>query len=114
LLLSTADTDLLAVRACGADYRFANPARTELTERTGSAPMTSDSGVLISASVRIDGKTEINYRVYEGGLVEFSIGDGEFDLVTTEPLDNLVDRAQAALRAALSAVSRNDEGCATE
>lgn len=80
--------------------------------------MTSDSSVLISASVRIDGKTEINYRVYEGGLVEFSIGDGEFDLVTTETLDNLVDRAQAALRAALSAalsaVSRNDEGCAPE
>ena len=29
LLLSTADTDLLAARACGADYRLANPARTE-------------------------------------------------------------------------------------
>jgi cobaltochelatase CobN len=32
LLLSTADTDLLAARACGADYRLANPARTEPTE----------------------------------------------------------------------------------
>jgi cobaltochelatase CobN len=32
LLLSTADTDLLAARACGASYRFANPARTEPTE----------------------------------------------------------------------------------
>ena len=32
LLLSTADTDLLAARACGADYRLANPARTELLE----------------------------------------------------------------------------------
>ncbi|HEV7451739.1 MAG TPA: cobaltochelatase subunit CobN [Pseudonocardiaceae bacterium] len=29
LLLSTADTDLLAARACGAGYRVANPARTE-------------------------------------------------------------------------------------
>ncbi len=29
LLLSTADTDLLAARASGADYRVANPARTE-------------------------------------------------------------------------------------
>jgi cobaltochelatase CobN len=32
LLLSTADTDLLAARACGAGYRLANPARTEPTE----------------------------------------------------------------------------------
>ncbi|MGH3785282.1 MAG: cobaltochelatase subunit CobN [Pseudonocardiaceae bacterium] len=31
LLLSTADTDLLAARACEADYRLANPARTEPT-----------------------------------------------------------------------------------
>jgi cobaltochelatase CobN len=29
LLLSTADTDLLAARACDADYRLANPARIE-------------------------------------------------------------------------------------
>jgi cobaltochelatase CobN len=29
LLLSTADTDLLAAGACGADYRLANPARVE-------------------------------------------------------------------------------------
>jgi cobaltochelatase CobN len=29
LLLSTADTDLLAARACGAGYRVANPARTD-------------------------------------------------------------------------------------
>ncbi|MGH3872106.1 MAG: cobaltochelatase subunit CobN [Pseudonocardiaceae bacterium] len=32
LLLSTADTDLLAARASGADYRVANPARTEPAE----------------------------------------------------------------------------------
>ncbi|HKR50259.1 MAG TPA: cobaltochelatase subunit CobN, partial [Pseudonocardiaceae bacterium] len=32
LLLSTADTDLLAARACGAGYRVANPARTEPAE----------------------------------------------------------------------------------
>ncbi len=32
LLLSTADTDLLAARACGAGYRVANPARTEPVE----------------------------------------------------------------------------------
>jgi cobaltochelatase CobN len=32
LLLSTADTDLLAARACGAGYRLANPARTGPTE----------------------------------------------------------------------------------
>jgi cobaltochelatase CobN len=32
LLLSTADTDLLAARASGADYRLANPARTEPLE----------------------------------------------------------------------------------
>lgn len=32
LLLSTADTDLLAARASGADYRLANPARTDPSE----------------------------------------------------------------------------------
>ncbi|MCA1836991.1 MAG: cobaltochelatase subunit CobN, partial [Actinobacteria bacterium] len=32
LLLSTADTDLLAARSCGAGYRLANPARIEPTE----------------------------------------------------------------------------------
>ncbi|MGH3940532.1 MAG: cobaltochelatase subunit CobN [Pseudonocardiaceae bacterium] len=32
LLLSTADTDLLAARACGAGYRVANPARTAAAE----------------------------------------------------------------------------------
>jgi cobaltochelatase CobN len=32
LLLSTADTDLLAARASGADYRLGNPARTEPAE----------------------------------------------------------------------------------
>jgi cobaltochelatase CobN len=32
LLLSTADTDLLAARACGADFQLANPARTEPDE----------------------------------------------------------------------------------
>jgi cobaltochelatase CobN len=32
LLLSTADTDLLAARACGTGYRVANPARTEPAE----------------------------------------------------------------------------------
>jgi hypothetical protein len=75
--------------------------------------------VLVSASVMIDGKTKVNYRVYEGGLVEFSIGDGEYGLLTTEPGPrDLADRAQEALRAvlntALSAVARNDEGHATD
>ena len=32
LLLSTADTDLLAAGACGADYRLANPARVETAD----------------------------------------------------------------------------------
>lgn len=64
----------------------------------------------VSASVRICESTEINYHVFERGLVEFSIGDGEFDLLATERgLCNLVTHAQAALRA----VARNDEGCPT-
>ncbi len=76
--------------------------------------MTSDSGVLVYASVMIDGKTKVNYRVYEGGLVEFAIGDGEYGPLTTEPgPHDLADRAQqalyAALNSALSAVARNDE-----
>jgi cobaltochelatase CobN len=35
LLLSTADTDLLAARSCDADYRLANPARIEPTDLAG-------------------------------------------------------------------------------
>jgi cobaltochelatase CobN len=35
LLASTADTDLLAARSCGADYRVANPARTGADEVAG-------------------------------------------------------------------------------
>ncbi|HYZ36032.1 MAG TPA: cobaltochelatase subunit CobN [Pseudonocardiaceae bacterium] len=35
LLLSTADTDLLAARSCDADYRLANPARLEPTDLAG-------------------------------------------------------------------------------
>ena len=74
--------------------------------------MTSDSGVLVSASVRISESTEINYHVFERGLVEFSIGDGEFDLLATERgLRNLVDRTGKALREVQSAIARNDEGC---
>jgi hypothetical protein len=85
-----------------------------VTERTRSASMTSDSGVLVYASVMIDGKTKVNYRVYEGGLVEFAIGAGEYGPLTTEPgPHDLADRAQqalhAALNAALGAVARNDE-----
>lgn len=76
--------------------------------------MLGDSGVLVSASVRISASTEINYHVFERGLVEFSIGDGEFDLLATERgLRNLVDRAGEALREVQSAVARNDEGCPT-
>jgi hypothetical protein len=76
--------------------------------------MTSDSGVLVCASVMIDGKTKVNYRVYEGGLVEFAIGDGQYGVLTTEPgPHDLVGRAQQALHAvlnsALGAVARNDE-----
>ena len=76
--------------------------------------MTRDSGVLVSASVRISESTEINYHVFDRGLVEFSIGDGEFDLLATERgLRNFVDRAGEALRAVQSAIARNDEGCPT-
>ena len=35
LLLSTADTELLAARSSGADYRTANPARISLGDRAG-------------------------------------------------------------------------------
>ncbi|MBV9141780.1 MAG: hypothetical protein JO115_12825 [Pseudonocardiales bacterium] len=81
--------------------------------------MTRDSGLLICASFTIDGKTRVNYRVYEGGLVEFSIDDGEFGPLTTEPgLHDLAERTHEALRmalsAALTAVTRNNKGCATQ
>lgn len=76
--------------------------------------MTSDSGVLVYASIMIDGKTKVNYRVYEGGLVEFAIGAGEYGVLTTEPgPHDLSARAQQTLRAvlnsAVSVVARNDE-----
>ncbi|MGB6165142.1 MAG: hypothetical protein WCF33_24095 [Pseudonocardiaceae bacterium] len=81
--------------------------------------MTSDSGVLVYASVMIDGKAKVNYRVYEGGLVEFAIGDGQYGVLTTEPgPHDLVGRAQQALYAALNSarnvVARNDENPATD
>jgi cobaltochelatase CobN len=58
LLLSTADTDLLAARACGADYRLANPARTEPTE----LPTLLD-GVVVVVLRLLGGR-----RVWESGL----------------------------------------------
>jgi hypothetical protein len=81
--------------------------------------MTRDSGLVICASFKIDGETKVNYRVYEGGLVEFSIDDGAFGPLTTEPgLHDLAERTHEALRATLSAaliaVTRNDKGCATQ
>jgi hypothetical protein len=81
--------------------------------------MTSDSGVLVYASVMIDGKTKVNYRVYEGGLVEFAIGDGQYGVLTTEPgPHDLADRAQQALHAVLNTtlnpVARNDKNPATD
>lgn len=81
--------------------------------------MTGDSGVLVYASIRIDGKTKVNYRVYEGGLVEFAVGAGEYGVLTTEPgPHDLTDRAQqalnAVLNAALNAAARNDKNPATD
>ncbi len=51
----------------------------------------------------------------DDGQIEFSIGgrDG-FDLVTTEQgLQNLIMHLEEALRAARSAITRDDEGSAT-
>jgi hypothetical protein len=68
------------------------------------------SGVQVSAWVKIDDSTAIDYHVFDHGQVEFSLG-GEVDLVTTERgLRILVDRAQEALRAVQEAVVRDDEG----
>lgn len=58
--------------------------------------------------------------MYEGGLVEFSIGDGAFGPLTTEPgpHHDLADQAQQALRATLSAalgaLAGHDKGGATQ
>ncbi|MPZ64629.1 MAG: hypothetical protein GEU83_03610 [Pseudonocardiaceae bacterium] len=77
--------------------------------------MISNSGVEVSAWVKIGDSTDIDYHVFPDGLVEFSIGgrDG-FDLVTTEPgLHTLLIHGEEALRAARSALADTDEDCAT-
>ncbi|MDQ1721369.1 MAG: cobaltochelatase CobN [Pseudonocardiales bacterium] len=58
LLLSTSDTDLLSARASGADYRLANPARTEADDL--SALLNRVELVVI----RILG----GYRMWEAGI----------------------------------------------
>jgi cobaltochelatase CobN len=58
LLLSTSDTDLLSARASGADYRLANPARTEVEDLPALL-----AGVEL-AVVRILG----GYRMWEAGI----------------------------------------------
>jgi cobaltochelatase CobN len=45
LLLSTSDTDLLAARASGADYRLANPARLGTADLE---PLLADAGVVVA------------------------------------------------------------------
>ena len=77
--------------------------------------MTSNSGVEVTAWVKISDGTTIDYYVCDEGEVEFSIGGRNgFDLLTTERgLRNLIDRAQEALRAVQSADTRDDEACPT-
>ncbi|HEV2888410.1 MAG TPA: cobaltochelatase subunit CobN [Jatrophihabitans sp.] len=58
LLLSTSDTDLLSARASGAEYRLANPARTEVEDLPGLL-----AGVRLVV-VRILG----GYRMWEAGI----------------------------------------------
>ena len=71
------------------------------------------SGVQVSAWVKIDDSTSIDYHVFDHGQVEFSLG-GDVDLVATERgLHNLVTHAQEALRAAQDTIARDDEDCPT-
>ena len=77
--------------------------------------MSTSSNVKVSAWIRIGARTKIDYLVSDDGQIELSIGgrDG-FDLVTTEEgLQNLLVHLEKALRAARSAITRNDEGGAT-
>ena len=62
LLLSTSDTDLITARACGADYRWANPSRL-LDDELGSEIAALLQGVDI-AIVRILG----GYRSWQHGI----------------------------------------------
>jgi hypothetical protein len=69
-----------------------------------------DSQVEVSAWVKIGSSTSIDYHVFNDGLVEFSIGRGDFDLVTTERgLHNLLVHGEQALRAARSAIAASAE-----
>jgi hypothetical protein len=77
--------------------------------------MSTSSNVKVSAWIKIGARTKIDYFVSDNGQIELSIGgrDG-FDLVTTEEgLQNLLVHLEEALRAARSAITRNDEGSAT-
>jgi cobaltochelatase CobN len=47
LLLSTADTELLAARASGADYRVANPARLAGSDPGALAPLTDGADIIV-------------------------------------------------------------------
>ncbi len=72
--------------------------------------MAHNSAVMVTVSVGISGATRISYRVHDGRLIEFSIGDGELSLVATEPgLYHLAARIQEALRAVRSAATRNEK-----
>ncbi|MGH3872114.1 MAG: hypothetical protein ACRDSR_11480 [Pseudonocardiaceae bacterium] len=72
------------------------------------------SRALVSAAIEIDDSTGISYHAFDTGVVEFSIGNGEFDLFATERgLSKLVDCAQEALREVRAAVA-DDEDCAPE
>lgn len=78
--------------------------------------MTGGLRALVSAAIEIDDTTRISYQAFRSGHVEFSIGNGEFDLFTTEGgLSHLVEHAQEALRDVRIAIARNDDGdCAPE
>ncbi|MCA1672858.1 MAG: hypothetical protein LC799_11880 [Actinobacteria bacterium] len=77
--------------------------------------METDSGVEVSAWIEIGASTHIEYDVFDDGQIELLVGGrGGFELVTTEQgLQNLLVHLEEVLHAARSAISRNDEGRAT-
>ncbi len=76
--------------------------------------MRSNSDVEVSAWIKIGDSTEIDYDVFADGQIELSLGGhGEFELVTTEELAEPPRPPRGGSSRARSAITRNDEGRAT-
>ena len=97
LLLSTADTELLAARASGADWQVANPARVDPTDADAIGALVSDASVIV---IRLLGGSQ----AWPGGV----------DAVRATGRPTVVLGGETAPDAQLMAASNVPGGVATE